>query len=69
MNEEVSSEWITYKQAQALTGLSRTSLWRIICAGDGEVEAARVGRAIRINRASLTAYMKRSAATPPRRAR
>jgi hypothetical protein len=27
----------------------------------GEIEAARVGRAVRINRASLMAYMKRSA--------
>jgi excisionase family DNA binding protein len=39
--------------------LGRTTLWKL--AGAGEIEVARVGRAVRINRESLTAYMKRSA--------
>jgi excisionase family DNA binding protein len=59
MHQEVTREWVTYEQAKELTGLSRTTCWRLINAG--EVEAARVGRAVRINRASLTSYMKRSA--------
>ncbi len=55
-------EWLTYAQAGQMVGLSRVTLWKLVSAG--EVEAARVGRAVRINRESLTAYMKRSAASP-----
>ncbi len=58
MRAEITREWLTYKQAEELTGLSRTTLWKLISAGD--VEAARVGRAVRINRESLSAYMRRS---------
>lgn len=46
-----------------LAGLSRTTLWKLI--GAGEVEAAKVGRAVRINRGSLDAYMRRCSATEP----
>ncbi len=52
-------EWLTYAEAGEIVGLSRVTLWKIVSAG--EVEAARVGRAVRINRQSLTAYMRRSA--------
>ena len=61
MQEEISSEWITYEDAQRLTSLGRTTLWRICRAEDSGIEVARVGRAVRISRSSLTAYMKRSA--------
>jgi len=44
-----------------MVGLSRVTLWKLVSQGD--LEAARVGRAVRINRQSLTAYMKRSAAS------
>jgi excisionase family DNA binding protein len=53
-------EWLTYAEAGRMVGLSRVTLWKMVSAG--EVEAARVGRAVRISRESLTAYMKRSAA-------
>jgi excisionase family DNA binding protein len=62
MQAEITREWLTYKQAEELTGLSRTTLWKLISASD--LEAARVGRAVRINRQSLNAYMKRSAGGP-----
>jgi excisionase family DNA binding protein len=62
MQAEITREWVTYKQAEELSGLSRTTLWNLI--GAGEVEAARVGRAVRINRVSLNAYMRRSAEIP-----
>jgi len=52
-------EWLTYAEAGEMVGLSRVTLWKLV--STGEVEAARVGRAVRINRQSLTAYMKRSA--------
>jgi excisionase family DNA binding protein len=45
-----------------MVGLSRVTLWKLVSAG--EVEAARVGRAVRINRRSLTTFMERSAASP-----
>jgi excisionase family DNA binding protein len=54
-------EWITYEEAQRLTSLGRTTLWRICSTEDSEIEVAHVGRAVRINRAGLMAYMKRSA--------
>jgi excisionase family DNA binding protein len=58
MQAEITRQWVRYRQAEELSGLSRTTLWKLI--GAGEVEAARVGRAVRINRESLEAYMKRS---------
>ena len=54
-----SREWLSYAEASELVGLGRTTLWKL--AGAGEIEVARVGRAVRINRESLTAYMKRLA--------
>jgi excisionase family DNA binding protein len=45
-----------------MVGLSRVTLWKLV--SGGEVEAARIGRAVRINRESLTDYMKRSAKNP-----
>jgi len=57
---EPEREWLTYAEAGELVRLSRGTLWKLVSMG--EVEAARVGRAVRINRQSLTAYMRRSAA-------
>jgi excisionase family DNA binding protein len=59
MHGEVTREWITYKQAEELTGLSRTTLWKLLSAG--EIKAARVGRAVRINRYSLDEYLEKAA--------
>ncbi len=61
MRKEIRSEWITYEDAQRLTSLGRTTLWRICSAEDSGIEVARVGRAVRINRSSLMAYMQHSA--------
>ena len=62
MQDEITPEWITYEEARRLTSLGRTTLWRICSAEDSGIEVARVGRAVRINRASLLVYMRRSAA-------
>ncbi len=51
--------WITYEEAQRLTSLGRTTLWRI-CSSEA-VKTARIGRAVRINRRSLEEYMERAA--------
>jgi excisionase family DNA binding protein len=54
----VNREWLSYKEAAQLSGLSRTTLWKLVSAH--EVKAARVGRAIRINRRSLNGYLERA---------
>ncbi len=57
--ESIKREWLTYKEAAELVGLSRKKLWELIAAG--EVEAAKAGKAVRINRRSLEDYMRRHA--------
>ncbi len=47
--------WITYKDAELRTGLSRSVLYRL--GKSGEVRVAKVGRAVRINRSDLDEYM------------
>ena len=59
MQTEITREWVSYKQAEDLSGLSRTTLWKLLSAG--EIKAARVGRAVRINRRSLDEYQERAA--------
>ena len=53
--ESSSAEWLTYREAQNLTGLGRTTLWRITNAGLIPVSAH--GRARRLHRRSLEEYM------------
>jgi excisionase family DNA binding protein len=60
--EVVRREWLSYREAETLTGLSRTTLWKLI--GTSDIEAARVGRAVRISRQSLSAYMRRLTRNP-----
>jgi excisionase family DNA binding protein len=50
--------WISYPEAQRFSGLGRTKLWELVTVG--EVEAAKVGRAVRISRNSLDDYMRRN---------
>jgi excisionase family DNA binding protein len=49
--------WLTYKQAQEYANIGRTKMTELV--NTGEVKAARVGRAVRINRESLEDYMER----------
>ena len=58
MLAEMNPEWVTYKQAAELSGLSRTTLWKLVSAS--EIEAARVGKAVRIRRQSLDDFMRRN---------
>jgi excisionase family DNA binding protein len=55
MQAQVTREWVTYRQAEEIAGLSRTTLRKLV--DEGEIQVRRVGRAVRINRASLDAYM------------
>ena len=60
MQQEIGDiQWLTTEQSCRLVGLGRTTLWRL--ANSGEIKTARVGRALRINRTSLLAYMERCA--------
>jgi excisionase family DNA binding protein len=55
----VTPAWLNYKQAEAYSNLSRTTLWQLIKAR--KIKAARIGRAVRIERDSLQAFMEQSA--------
>ena len=59
MQTGIVPTWITYEECQRLTSLGRTTLWRLV--KSGEVKSTSVGRAVRINRESLEAYMEREA--------
>jgi excisionase family DNA binding protein len=48
--------YFTYTQVERLYGISRTTTWRAI--RDGHLEAARVGRSVRISRESLERFMR-----------
>jgi excisionase family DNA binding protein len=54
----ITPAWLNYKQAEAYSNLSRTTLWQLINAR--KIRAARVGRAVRIERASLQRFMEQS---------
>jgi excisionase family DNA binding protein len=55
----VTPAWLNYKQGEAYSGLSRTTLWQLINAR--KIKAARIGRAVRIERDSLQAFLEQSA--------
>jgi excisionase family DNA binding protein len=55
----ITPAWFNYKQAEAYSNLSRTTLWQLINAR--KIRAARIGRAVRIERDSLQAFMVQSA--------
>lgn len=50
--------WLSYPEAQRFSSLGRTKLWELI--STGEVEAAKIGSAVRISRCSLDEYMRRN---------
>jgi excisionase family DNA binding protein len=54
----ITPAWLSYKQAEAYSNLSRTTLWQLINAR--KIKAARIGRAVRIERDSLQAFMQQS---------
>ena len=54
----ITPAWLNYKQAEAYSNLSRTTLWQLINAR--KIRAARIGRAVRIECASLQKFMERS---------
>jgi excisionase family DNA binding protein len=55
----IAPAWLNYKQSEAYSGLSRTTLWQLI--NTRKIKAARIGRAVRIERDSLQAFLEKSA--------
>jgi excisionase family DNA binding protein len=55
--QQVQPEWLRYPEAERYSGLGRSTLWKLITSG--EVQAAKVGKAVRLNRRSLDEYMER----------
>ncbi len=55
MQAEVVREWMTYRQAQEVYALSRTTLRALVA--DGTIKSRNIGRAVRLNRGSIDAYM------------
>jgi excisionase family DNA binding protein len=55
MQAQVTRQWLTYRQAEEIAGLSRTTLRKLV--DEGEIQIKRVGRAVRISRESLDRYM------------
>jgi len=54
-----AAAWLRYRDASVHCGLGRTTLTALVTSG--EVRAAKVGKAVRISRASLDEYMERHA--------
>jgi excisionase family DNA binding protein len=54
--QEVQPAWLRYPEAERFAGLGRSTLWKLVRSGD--IQAAKVGKAVRINRRSLEEYME-----------
>ena len=48
--------WMAYPMAEYYSGLSRTTLWRLV--KSGEIDAMNYGRAVRLSRDSIDAFMR-----------
>ena len=55
--QQVQPEWLKYPEAERYSGLGRSTLWKL--ATSGEVQAAKVGKSIRLRRRSLDEYMEK----------
>ena len=54
--EVVEPRYVSYVLAERMFGLSRTTLWRMLKAG--EIEGVRVGRTLRLSVASIEAFLE-----------
>ncbi len=57
--QQLQPEWLRYPEAERYSGLGRSTLWKLV--KDNRIRAAKVGKAVRINRHSLDEYMERQA--------
>lgn len=56
-------EYLTYGDGERYSGLSRSTLWRML--GRGEIRAVKAGASVRIVRTSLDEYLEAHAWRPP----
>jgi excisionase family DNA binding protein len=54
-NAEAQPLWLSYKQSQSITGLSRGVIFGLV--SSGKIEAAKVGARVLISRESLLNYL------------
>jgi excisionase family DNA binding protein len=64
-NEEVQPLFISYRQAQEITQLSRGTLWGLV--SSGKVEAVKIGSRVLIRRESLIDYLESQSYTEANR--
>ncbi len=57
MPKEVEPEWLTIQQLMVLTGLGRTKCYELVA--NGELEAIKVGRAVRVSRDSYEEWTRK----------
>jgi excisionase family DNA binding protein len=56
--EVPESQWITVKEMQQVLSLSRSKAYEIVSQED-EIETVQIGRAVRINKASLERWVRK----------
>jgi excisionase family DNA binding protein len=56
MTTTLEKSWLTYKEAQDYCGIGRTRLWELL--RKSQIKGAKDGARVRINRASLDAYLE-----------
>jgi excisionase family DNA binding protein len=54
--QQVQPEWLRYPEAERYSGLGRSTLWRLV--KDDHIQAAKVGKAVRLSRRSLDEYLQ-----------
>jgi excisionase family DNA binding protein len=57
MRPNVDVEWYSIKDLMTLTGLGRTKCYELVASG--ELEAIKVGRAVRVSKASYIEWTRR----------
>jgi excisionase family DNA binding protein len=57
MRPNVDVEWYSIKDLMVLTGLGRTKCYELVASG--ELEAIKVGRAVRVSRVSYLEWTRR----------
>ena len=57
MRPNVDVEWYSIKDLMILTGLGRTKCYELVA--NGEIESIKVGKAVRISRASYLEWTRR----------
>lgn len=55
----VEKAWLSPNEVQAYAGIGRTKLWELL--SRSEIEGAKVGRSVKVSRASIDEYMRRNA--------